>query len=460
MAKRTGAIDLTKGNPYKLYLQFMLPLLVGNILQQFYNIVDTIVVGNVLGDTSLAAVGSGFPFLFLLTSLFIGLGMGAMIVVAQLAGQKDEENLQKLLGTIYRLLIFGAVPMSILGVVFAKPVLIILQVRDPATLTQAALYLQIVFLGLLGTFGFNVNAGFLQGLGDSMSSLLFLAISTVINIVLDLFLTMVIPLGVMGVAIATTFAQTFSWIFGIFYINRRYHYLHINLCKLPFDRTLMLRSFKLGLPAAIQNLIYAIGNMVIQALVNRNGVDFTAGFVAANKVDTFVFLPLLSMATAVTTFVGQNVGHGNAQRVHAGKRAGLRLITLSSLLIGGFVYLLREPAIALFNQDPGVIRSGVYYLQAVLPFYFILGLFYVFNSMFQGAGQTYLPMVASAFAFCFARVPIAFILNACFGSAALYYAYPLSWAVGLLISFTYSKSLRWRQYLDNAIAEHRENQFS
>lgn len=447
MSKWTSAVDMTWGNPYPLYFRYAIPLLLGNILQQFYNLIDTIVVGNVLGETALAAVGSGFPFLFLLTAVFIGLGMGSMIVVSQLAGQKDEVRLQRLLGTVYRMVLVVAVPLTVLGLLFAGPVLQLLQVQDAEMYRQGTLYLQVVFLGILGTFGFNLNAGFLQGIGDSMSSLLFLSLSIVLNIVLDLVLTLVFPLGVLGVAIATSFSQTFSWVFGIFYINRKYTYLHIHLWKMPFDRELFLWSVRLGLPGSAQQFLYAVGNMVLQALVNRNGAEFTAGFVAANKVDTFVFLPILSMATAITTFVGQNAGKGDLPRIRLGTRAGMTCIAGLAVGISVVIWLLRYPSIALFNQDPSVIEAGVLYLNSVLPFYVLLAALYGLNAIFQGVGQTVLPMISASIALCLARTPLALLLNAWFGEKTLYFSYPISWLLGLCVAGAYYIWGGWRKQI-------------
>lgn len=445
MAKFNRAVDMTQGNPYKLYAIYAIPLLVGNILQQLYNIVDTVVVGNALGKTSLAAVGSGFPLVFLLTAVFIGLGLGSMIVVSQLAGQNDRENLQKLLGTMYRLVLMAAIPLTLVGVLIAGPILQVLQVQEAETLRQATLYLQVVFLGLLGTFGFNLNAGFLMGIGDSMSSLLFLTLATGLNIVLDLVLTLVIPLGILGVAIATSFAQTFSWVFGIFYINRKYDYLHINLLKLPFDRALLKRSLTLGAPGAIQQFFYALGSMFVQALVNRNGEVFTAGFTAANKVDTFVFLPILTLSMAMTTYIGQNVGKRDVKRIHQGIRSGFVIMVGVSLLFACLVYIVRRYSIQIFNQEEGVIEAGLYYLEQVLPFYAILGVFYGLNAVFQGVGETIVPMVSSTLALGFFRVGFAFALAAGVHSVKIYYAYPLSWVVGCIVSGLYYASGRWKQ---------------
>lgn len=449
MAKLNTSIDMTQGSPYRLFLRFMVPLLIGNIMQQLYNLVDTIVVGNVLGETALAAVGSGFPFMFLLVALFIGFGMGAMIVVSQLFGRKDHANLQKLLETIYRVLLIAAVPITVIGFFCAEPVLRLMQVHDPDTLHQATLYLRVVFLGLLGMLGFNLNAGFLQGIGDSLSSLLFLSIATVVNIILDLLFTMVLPLGVLGVAIATSIAQTVSWIYGIFYINYKYKEYRINLFKLRFDKTLLVRCAKLGLPASVQQLLYAIGNMIMQSVVNSNGKIFTAGFVTSNRVDTFVFLPILSMATAITTYVGQNVGCHDMRRVKGGIKSGLILMVSMSFAIGWLIWLLRVPALSLFNRKPEVIQTGLYYLDATLPFYSVLGLMYGLNAVFQGVGQTLVPMISASVSQCIARAIIILILVTAFGRTALYYAYPLSWVVGSGISLFYYKFGGWHDMVYN-----------
>ena len=219
--KKTTSIDMTSGSPYRLILSFTMPLLLGNIFQQLYNMVDSVVVGNVIGDKALAAVGTGFPIIFMLSSLFMGIGTGATIMISQFYGARDLERVNQTVNTIYTALIIGIIPLSLIGIFLSEPLLHMMKVPDDGTLEMAKTYMIIIFIGVIGNLGFNINAGILQGFGDSRTSLLFLMIATVINIVLDLVLTITIPMGVAGVALATIIAQIVSWLFGVFYINHR-----------------------------------------------------------------------------------------------------------------------------------------------------------------------------------------------------------------------------------------------
>lgn len=296
-----GMTDMTQGRPARLIFFFALPLLVGNIFQQLYNMVDSIVVGRYVGTIALAAVGTGFPLIFMLSSLFMGLGIGATVMVAQYYGAQDHEKVRRTVDTIYTALVVGAIPLTVIGLLLTDPLLWLMNV--PAdTMADARTYVLIVFGGIVGTLGYNVNAGILQGLGDSRTPLLFLAIACVINIVLDLTFVIVFHMGVAGVAIATIIAQIFSWIFGIFYINRKYPMLQIHPFSFRFERQLFSQLIRLGIPAGIQQALFSLGIMTLQALVNRYGADFIAGFNGANKLDTFAFMPIQSFCTAVTTF--------------------------------------------------------------------------------------------------------------------------------------------------------------
>ena len=221
--KRTSSIDMTSGSPYRLIISFTLPMLLGNIFQQLYNMVDSIVVGNVIGDQALAAVGTGFPIIYMLSSLFMGIGTGATVMISQYYGARDLEKVDHTINTIYMALLVGVVPLTLIGVFLSEPLLRLMQVPDDGTLEMAKTYMIIIFIGVIGNLGFNINAGILQGFGDSRTSLLFLMIATVMNIVLDLAFTIPIPMGVAGVALATIIAQIASWLFGVFYKIGRAH---------------------------------------------------------------------------------------------------------------------------------------------------------------------------------------------------------------------------------------------
>ena len=331
--KRTSSIDMTSGSPYRLIISFTLPMLLGNIFQQLYNMVDSIVVGNVIGDQALAAVGTGFPIIYMLSSLFMGIGTGATVMISQYYGARDLEKVDHTINTIYMALLVGVVPLTLIGVFLSEPLLRLMQVPDDGTLEMAKTYMIIIFIGVIGNLGFNINAGILQGFGDSRTSLLFLMIATVMNIVLDLAFTIPIPMGVAGVALATIIAQIASWLFGVFYINRRYDFIRIRPRRSNFRKTLFVQAMRLGIPSGIQQALFSIGIMFMQSLVNSYGSTFMAGFNGANKIDTFAFLPVQSLSNALTTYTGQNIGAGNQHRVKEGLKASVIMSVVCLSLI-------------------------------------------------------------------------------------------------------------------------------
>ena len=314
--------------------------------------------------------------------------------------------------------------------------------------------MRIIFLGMVGSFGYNVNAGILQGFGDSKSSLLFLTIATVINIVLDLTFVLVFHWGVAGVAIATIIAQAFSWIFGIFYMKRKYEVLNFPIFKFKFDKEIFKKIVKIGLPTGIQQTLFSIGIMSMQSLVNSYGSDFIAGFNAANKIDTFAFMPVQSFSNAITTFTGQNIGAKRMDRVHQGMKSGMIMsiiVCIVCLLIIPFgPYLL-----GLFNSDPAVIESGMIYLNNVMPFYPLLAIMFMLNGVIRGAGETVIPMVGTIVSLWLGRIPAAYFIAHKFGKEYMFISYAIGWAVSMIISGVYYMSGKWKtksdKILDNPI---------
>ncbi len=430
--KNAGATDMTTGSPYRLLFVFTAPLLLGNVFQQLYNMVDSMVVGNFIGEKALAAVGTGFPIIFMMSSLFMGLSTGATIMISQYYGARDMENVRATVNTIYTAMMIGIIPLTVLGILCSRPLLLLMNVPNDGTLELAEIYMIVIFIGMIGTLGFNINAGILQGLGDSRTSLLFLSIAAGINIVLDLTFTFC-GMGVFGVALATIIAQIASWLFGVYFINRHYAFLHIHLLKFKFNGSLFRKAIRLGVPSGIQQALFSVGIMAMQALVNSYGSAFTAGFNGSNKIDTFVFLPIQSMSTAVTTYVGQNVGAARMERVHNGTRAGLVLCVSASIIISVIVYPLSAVLMRMFSQSPAVIEAGVYYLHALLPFYFLCAILFILSAVLRGAGSMVVPMAASLLSLWLARIPIAYWIADVLGKEYIYYSYPVSWAIGIII---------------------------
>lgn len=444
--------NMTEGSPIKLILAFALPMLIGNIFQQLYNMVDSIVVGNYVGKTALAAVGTGFPIIFLTASLFIGIGLGATILISQFYGAGDLENVKKTSQTIYTAMIIGAIPLSIIGIIMCGPILKLMNVPADA-FVMAKQYMVIIFIGMIGAIGFNVNAGILQGLGDSKSSLLFLAVACVINIVLDLTFVLMFHLGVSGVAYATIIAQIFSWWFGIVFMRKKYDFLNFSIFKFYFDKGIFKKVLKLGIPSSIQQMLFSIGIMSLQTLVNSYGSDFAAGFNAANKIDTFAFMPIQSFANAVTTFVGQNIGAGKMDRVHKGTVSTIKVSLILSVVIGAIIVPFGPFVMKMFNPDRSVIESGMVYLRAVVPFFFILSITFTLNGVMRGAGEAVIPMVGSMLSLWAGRVPSAYLIARYIGRDYIFYSYAIGWALWFFVAFPYYLSGKWKLKSQNLITQ-------
>lgn len=447
MAQTTNkeqATDMTTGSPGRLIFFFALPLLAGNLFQQLYNMVDSIVVGRFVGSTALAAVGAGFPVIFLMVSLFWGLGMGATVMVSQYYGAGDTERLKATIDTLYTALMVGAAPLSVLGILISRPVMGLLSVPQD-TVEQCYLYMVIIMGGMLGALGYNANAGILQGLGDSKTSLLFLSIACAMNIILDLLFVVGFHWGVAGVAIATVLAQCFSWVFGIGFINKKYPGLRIRPFCFRFDKALFRQVLRLGLPAGIQQALFSFGVIAMQRLINSYGSSFMAGFNGASKVDAFVFMPIQSFTTAATTFVGQNIGANKPDRVQAGARVTLAMSCGFSVLAAALLLPLGRLCMHLFSPDAAVIESGYAYLVRILPFYWMLAIMFVANGVMRGAGEIMIPTIASLAGLWLARLPAAYLLARFFGPDNLHFCYAIGWALGLAVCVPYYFTGRWKE---------------
>ena len=349
-----GMRDMTVGSPAKQILLFTLPLLAGNFLQQLYNMVDSWVVGNYVSDAALAAVGTGFPVIFFFSSLFMGLSTGGTVVISQFYGAGQMDRVHDAVDTIYAAFLRLILPMTALAMLAAKPLLHVLQV-DETAMDEALTYLLVVCGGLIGTVGYNFNAGILNGLGNSRTTLLFLSIAAGLNIVLDLVLVLVIPLGVLGVALGTVISQAFSWLFGLFYINRHFPELRIRLFRGKLDKVLFREIVRIGLPAGLQMSMVSLGTMAILSKVNSFGKAFTAGMNVGNKLDSLAFLPTQSLAAGITAFVGQNMGAGREDRAHQGIRATVLAADVWTVFTALILCLFSESFIGRPGHRGGVL---------------------------------------------------------------------------------------------------------
>ena len=443
--KQNGIRDMTEGSPAGHILYFALPLLAGSLLQQFYNMVDSWVVGRYVGDGALAAVGVGFPVLTMFASLFIGLSNGGTVVIAQFFGAGRMDRVRDAVDTIYAAFLTSIIPLTVLALLAVGPILRLLQVEAGAY-DEAYLYLVVVCAGLIGSVGYNLNAGILGGLGNSRSTLLFLAVASVMNIVLDLVLVLACGLGVLGVALGTIIAQAFSWLFGVAYINLRYPEISLHLLPRKFDRALFGQIMGIGLPAGVQMSLVALGAMVVMGKINTYGKEFTAGYNVGFRLDQLAFLPIQSLSSAVISFVGQNIGAKKPDRARQGIRVTVLLSAVWAVLMTAVLMPFSGPLVAFFSQTPEVIHAGAVYLNCIMPFYFMFAVMFCLNNAMRGAGDSVFPMADVILSLILVRVPAVYWLADKFGPDYMYYGMAIGWTVGLTLSVGWYLSGRWKRH--------------
>ena len=443
-SRQKGVRNMTIGSPAGHVLAFTLPLLAGNFLQQLYNMVDSWVVGNFVSDAALAAVGIGFPVIFLFTSLFMGLSTGGTVVIAQFYGAGRMDAVRQAVDTLYTAFVRGVLPVTVAAVALVNPLLGLLQV-DPAARQEAWTYLTVVCAGLIGTIGYNLNAGILAGLGNSRTTLLFLAVAAGMNIVLDFLLVLAFHLGVLGVALGTIVSQAFSWLFGLFYINRCYPEIAIHPFNGRMDRALLGKIIGIGLPAGLQMSLMSIGTIFALSKINSFGKAFTAGFNVGNKLDSLAFLPTQSLSAAVTAFVGQNMGAGQEQRARQGIRITVAAAAAWTLLTTLVLCRWAEPLSGLFSPEAAVIAASANYLRCIMPPYTLFAMMFCLNAAMRGAGDSLFPMINVVASLILLRVPSLYYLADHFGPEWMFYSYGIGWVAGFLLSAVYYASGRWKR---------------
>jgi putative MATE family efflux protein len=437
--------DLTTGDETRQLIGFALPMLLGNIFQQFYNMVDSFVVGRFVGTTALAAVGTSFPVIFLMLALILGVTSGSTVLIAQFFGAKDLANVRKVVSTSYLFLLAAGIIMSIVGIVATPAILRLLAVPDTIK-PEAGSYLQIIFAGMLTTFGYNGVASMLRGLGDSRTPLYLLIAATLINVVLDLLFVVAFHWGVAGAAWATVISQGISFIGVLVVLNRKNELMRIDRTGLSWDKTSFSRMLKIGLPSGVQQTLVSLGMMTLVRLVNEFGAATMAAYTAATRLESIASMPAMNLSMAVTTFTGQNIGAGKTERVRRGHLSALVVSVSISLLITLVVILFGRPLMGIFTTDPDVIRIGGEYLVIVGMFYWLFSIMFINNGVMRGAGDVFIPMFTTIMAFWLVRIPCALLFTRVFGmgSQGIWWSIPAGWAVGCLYTTQYYRSGKWK----------------
>ncbi len=342
--------DLTEGNEGKLILGFAAPMLIGNVFQQLFSVVDSIVVGKFIGKEALAAVGASFPVIFIMVSMIIGLVMGTTVVISQYFGAKDFVRVKRAIDTMYIYSAIIGVATTVIGIVISEPLLRLLRLPEEI-MPQAVLYLKIYLSGMLIFFGFNGTSAVLRGLGDSKTPLYFLIIATVANIILVILFVGVFRWGVAGAAFATLTANAIAFALAIYWLNRTHKLIRIAMKGLHFDREVFSQSLRIGLPTGVQQTLVAIGALALLGIVNRFGTDVIAGYSVASRLDSMALIPAMSFSQALSTFVGQNIGANKIERVRSGLIATVKMSGIVTIVTSVAIVLFGHLMMMLFTYD-------------------------------------------------------------------------------------------------------------
>ena len=435
--------DLTTGPEGKLILHFAVPMLIGNVFQQSYGIVDSVIVGRAIGKSALAAVGASFPILFLLIALSVGVTMGFSILISQYYGAKRMEWVRRAIDTAFVFVFFASLAITAAGLGLSRPALLLLK-TPPELLAQGTTYLQIMFAGMLFLFGFATISAILRGLGDSKTPLYFLMFSTVLNIVLVAFFVLACHWGVAGSAWATVIAQAAACVMGAAHLNRSHAVLKLRWRKPAFDWHVFKRGLAIGLPTGVQQVLVATGMMALARLVNAFGTDAIAAFTVAGRLDAFAVMPAMNLSAAVSTFTGQNLGAGKLERVKHGLKAALLIAGAFSAATTFSVVFFGRPLVALFNADPNVAAIGARYLLIVGGFYVVFSSMFVLTGVLRGAGDTMVPMFITILSLWLIRIPVSTWLAGRIGTDGIWWGVPIAWGVGLALSAGYYATGRWK----------------
>lgn len=444
-------VDMTEGSPWQKIVLFTVPMLVGNIAQQLYNTVDSVVVGNYVGDNALAAVGSAGPILNLLIVLFVGISVGAGIMVSQYFGARQKENLSRTIGNCITLTAIATLFVMVAASFVARPLLELLGTPE-SIIDWCHSYLLILFIGSAGLAYYNILSGILRGLGDSMAALTYLLVSTVINIVLDLLFVAKLGMGVNGVALATVIAQLISAALCMFRLMRMADIFELKKSHLKLQKQYTMRVVQLGLPSGITQAILSMAMIVVQSLTNSFGEMFIAANVIVMRVDGFAMMPNFSFGTAMTTYAGQNVGARLDARVDKGAKQGTLIAMGTSAVITGLILVFGKSLMGIFTKTPELVELSRYMMGILAVGYIAMAVTQSLSGVMRGAGDTMTPMWISIATTILIRVPIAYGISFLTRTPELpngrqeciFISLLLSWVLGAIITFVFYKRGKWK----------------
>lgn len=434
---------MTEGVIWKELLFFSIPLLLGNLFQQLYNTVDSIIVGNFCGKNALAAVGSSNPIINLLVSFFMGLSIGAGVIISRYFGARDQEKLHDAVHTSIALTLVVGIFMTIFGYL-ASPLVLELVGTPAKVMDNSVLYLQIYFLGILGVMLYNMGSGILRAIGDSKNPLYFLIISSLTNIVLDLIFVVTLDMGIAGAAWATLISQCLSAVLTMILLIRSKAEYRVILKDIKMKKDMLISIIRIGLPSGIQNAIVSFSNVIVQKNINSFGASAMAGCGSYTKIDGFAILPVMSFSMAMTTFVGQNMGAKKYDRVKQGAKTGMIMSCSVTAAIALILFLFAPNILRIFSEDEKVLYYGILMMRTVVPGYLFLAISHALSGVIRGAGLTTVPMIVMVCCWCFLRMAWILSMMPIFHNIrVVFWGYTLTWLASCICMYVYYKKAHW-----------------
>ena len=418
-------------------------MLLGNVFQQLYNVVDSIIIGKVLGKEALAAVGANFPLIFALISFVVGIAIGSTVIISQYFGAKKMDLVKKTIDTLYIFMFFASIVITIIGILFSDYIFRLISLPEDVV-TPAVEYFNVYALGFIFFFGFQGTSAILRGLGDSKTPLYFLIISTIVNIVLDIVFVVYLGWGIKGVAAATVIAQAGAFFSIAWYLNKYHSFIEIAPLKMKFDRSIFSKSLKIGLPSGFQQTFVSVGFLALYKIVNQFGTSTIAAYSIAMRIDMFAIMPAMNFSAAISTFVGQNIGANKFHRIGKGLNSTLIMMSIISVSISIIALLFAKQIMGVFTNDAEVIEIGKEYIHIVSGFYIIVSAMFIFTGVLRGAGDTIIPMFITILALWIVRIPVSYYLSLKMGYLGIWWGIPIAWFVGITASFFYYKTGKWK----------------
>ena len=438
--------DLTRGTPWKLIVQFALPIMLGNLLQQLYNTADTIIVGNFEGQQALSSVGACTSLTILFTALALGFSIGAGVLISQYFGAGRMQELRRYAATSIVLMLAMGLVMSVIGLLSAELLLRGFLGTPETLLPQAVLYFRIYAAGLVFQFGYNIAAALLRALGDSRATLYFLLVSSVLNVVLDLLFVAVCGMGVAGAAIATVISQLASCVIGFWYMYRKYELLRFSARELRLEPAVAGRILRVGLPMALQQSIVSCGFLFLQKLVNYYGESMIASYTVASRMENILMIPILGIQSTMATYAGQNMGARLPERVSRGLGQGVLVSLFMTLVLCAGQIVGISLIIGAFRLDEAaaeICRQHLFASAVAIP---IFAVYFPANGMFQGVGEgfhaTFYALMALGL-----RVVFAYRLHktAAFGYTAIWWSQAMAWTLTLIVCYAHFFRGKWKE---------------